>query len=272
MLLPNKDSELDPNEPGVLEEFEGAVKYLPKSVTANKSEEPDRVMEPVLLNASIIGKLNLMTEVRSFTAYFKFLNVNILLFIISMRTQTLLSACKEGEIKAMNILDRALKEKLDEDQTIEEIQEVMREYLIRFRMSLDQFEEELRTDTPRMTPEQEILWKNYSKQITSFNNEMVLFSIEDFIKMIAESFDNQIEKRNDTCAFFRTTIQAFEQTNFVELMQSVYKCSDDSLEDVLKNSSDEVVSEQTLTTPSPVCRNWLFLLLSRFFIFSFYKV
>ena len=164
--------------------------------------------------------------------------------------QNLLRACKEAEVNALNILDRALKEKLDEGQTIEDIKEVMKEYVIRFKVSIDEIEEEIRTELPLVTPDQQIMWTNYCKQIKSFNNEMLLFSIEMLIKIAAESFRNKIDERNDTCTFFRATIQAFQQTNFVELMKVVYKCSDDNLEDIVKDSSHTVgsVCNQTQKT------------------------
>ena len=153
----------------------------------------------------------------------------------------------------MNILNRALKEKIDEDQTIIKIKEVMREYLIRFRMSGDKTLKVLEMEECRMghvTPEQIMMWMNYCEQIKSFISEMLLFSFDMFIKIAAESFRNEIKKRNEISLFFRTTIQAFQQANMFELMSTVYKCSDDGFEAILKESLDEmeIVTDRTLPT------------------------
>ena len=265
-ILPNKDSELGPNI--VSEEFVDAKKHLPKSMKTANWKEPE--IQPALLDsmdALVIRKVNFMIEVRSFTPYLQFLNANI--SYVNLFTQTLLSACEEGEIKAMNILDRALKEKIDEDQTIIKIKEVMREYLIRFRMSGDKTVKELEMEECRMghvTPEQIMMWMNYGKHIKSFIIEMLSFSFDMFIKIAAESFRNEIKKRNETSLFFRTTIQAFQQANMFELMSTVYKCSDDSSDAILKESLDEIesVTDRTLTTDSKVGPSFLCIL----FIFN----
>ena len=134
--------------------------------------------------------------------------------------QNFLRTCKEGEVKARIVLDKALKEKFDREQTMNAIEEVLKE--LKVKLCDKEFDftilKEMQPEINRMTREQLLKSREYLDQISGFENKLLWWSRKIFKKMAEESFEGNLEKRNDACAFFRAMIHVFQQPNFSAIL------------------------------------------------------
>ena len=118
------------------------------------------------------------------------------------------------------MLDRALEKKFDREQTMDAIKEVLKE--LEIKVNNEEFDNnllrELQYETNRMTREQRKTAIEFGKKLSGFEDELFFWTWEIFKKMAEESFDGNVEKRNDKSAFFRAMIHVFQQPNLFDIL------------------------------------------------------
>ena len=77
---------------------------------------------------------------------------------------------------------------------------------------------ELQYETSRMTREQLKTAKEFFNKLSGFEDELFFWTWEIFKKMAEESFEGNVEKRNDKSAFFRAMIHVFQQPNLFDIL------------------------------------------------------
>ena len=118
------------------------------------------------------------------------------------------------------MLDRALEKKFDREQTMDAIKEVLKELetKVNNEESDNNLLRELQYETNRMTREQLKTAIEFGKKLSGFEDELFFWTWEIFKKMAEESFDGNVEKRNDKSAFFRAMIHVFQQPNLFDIL------------------------------------------------------
>ena len=118
------------------------------------------------------------------------------------------------------MLDRALEKKFDREQTMDAIEEVLKE--LETKANNEEFDNkllrELQYETSRMTREQLKTAKEFFNKLSGFEDELFFWTWEIFKKMAEESFEGNVEKRNDRSAFFRAMIHVFQQPNLFDIL------------------------------------------------------
>ena len=118
------------------------------------------------------------------------------------------------------MLDRALEKKFDREQTMDAIKEVLKE--LETKVNNEEFDNnllrELQYETNRMTREQLKTAIEFGKKLSGFEDKLFFWTWEIFKKMAEESFDGNVEKRNDKSAFFRAMIHVFQQPNLFDIL------------------------------------------------------
>ena len=118
------------------------------------------------------------------------------------------------------MLDRALEKKFDREQTMDAIKEVLKE--LETKVNNEEFDNnllrELQYETNRMTREQLKTAIEFGKKLSGFEDELFFWTWEIFKKMAEESFEGNVEKRNDKSAFFRAMIHVFQQPNLFDIL------------------------------------------------------
>jgi hypothetical protein len=127
---------------------------------------------------------------------------------------------REAEIKVQHVLDKALKEKVDRKQTLDAIEEIIKEipYSVTNPTCALKTWAEFVIEQLHASKEQKVEASKFLKKTSSFETELVIWSRIILSKIAEESLDGKLEKRNATSAFYRAMIHAFLQSNFVDLM------------------------------------------------------
>ena len=97
---------------------------------------------------------------------------------------------------------------------------VMKEISDHLRISLEEKDEEVKSEIKRLTAHQQREIMNYYKKMCSFILKLFSQSFGILAKITKESFEGETKKRNATSAFFRATILAYQKSNLFELVNA----------------------------------------------------
>ena len=77
---------------------------------------------------------------------------------------------------------------------------------------------ELQYEVIRMSRDQLKTSREFGEKLEGFQDELLTWTREIFKKMAEESFEGNVEKRNDKSAFFRAMIHVFQQPNLFDIL------------------------------------------------------
>lgn len=127
---------------------------------------------------------------------------------------------KESEIKVQKLLDQALAEKLDRDQTLDAVKGVVKNmWLPLDDVALGMANaKELAIELNRLNRGQIDECRKHARQMENFGKELSAWSENMLIKIAEQSLEGETEKQHATSAFLRAMVHAFEQSNFFDLL------------------------------------------------------
>ena len=142
--------------------------------------------------------------------------------------QNFLHACKEGEKKVENFVDALPKITTKEQraknitEVSQFIQSVMGEIEARANDDIDQLKIACKSElgVENVTDEKLKQIEECCVQVIDFFEELLRWATDIITKIVIESFDGETMRRKMTSIFFQQLIEAFQQANIVELINS----------------------------------------------------
>ncbi len=196
--------------------------FPPVLIVEKKEDGSSSSPLPVSTRTVWIDSVNALVKVCNvlYTSYN--LPFPLLTFVLNLHfLQNFISQCQEGEKKIERVIDVVLQEKLGKKEAKTIVDGIL----------LDIATQQLATpaattkmvceaEKRHMTLEQKRQVEEYFKKIRGFITELTQWVSRMMDKIVDESFEGKKLERNITSKFFQALMQAFQQANLVDLINS----------------------------------------------------